>query len=134
MKKFESIAGFRFSQKWDDYNIATSMFLSPITLDVGGQDVDYNLFVGAFWYGLYDHQMTDGDIDSGTENWGLLDPRMDDPVENPELIAAIKDRNGAFQQHISGEEWGKSGTQQYPVPVKEPCYDNENSDCVPYHE
>ena len=117
----------------DDYNIATSMFLSPITLEVGGQDVDYNLFVGAFWYGLYDHQMDDGELDDKTENWGIIDPRMENPVENPELVTAIKARNGAFQQHVSGVEWNKHGLQ-HPVPAKEPCYDNEGGDCEEYHQ
>ena len=121
----------------DDYDIATSILLDPVTL--GG--TAYNLVLGNIYHGYYDHQYANGgkiqnpDSRKQTENWGILSPCMVAEPENApfqpyvEMTEAIKMRNGAFEENLSGSAWDGSDPGTYDtIPEKVPCYEG-GGDC-----
>ena len=120
----------------DDYDIATSILLDPVTL--GG--TDYNLVLGNIYHGYYDHQYENGkkkpspDSRKQTENWGILSPCMvavPDGEQQPylEMTDAIKMRNGPFEENLSGSAWDGSDPDTYEtIPEKVPCYEG-GGDC-----
>lgn len=122
----------------DDYDIATSILLDPVPL--GG--TNYNLVLGNIYHGLYDHQYAKGkkkggeDQRTSTHNWGILSPLLktyNDPEDEQqpyaEMTEAIRVRNGAFEENISGNAWDGSDPGTYQViPVKADCYEG-GGDC-----
>ena len=118
----------------NDYDIATSILLDPVTL--GG--TDYNLVLGNIYHGYYDHQYDNGekkkrsDSRKQTENWGILSPCMvavpdGEPQPYLEMTDAVRMRNGAFERYISGSAW--NGTVSgFSIPERVPCYEG-GGDC-----